>query len=154
MSTYSSSLSQVAGDASEEQVLVAAQVYRDRPELLQKVLNDLFHVFRYEACSQPRLALDVVMAAMARHLPHKHIQIAGRFVFLPLSLASSATEDASIFGWKGSATEKLKTLCRTRKVELKNECCTIVDRVEAPFSNVVLFGKYSYTKSSSIQIWR
>ncbi|CAN7992782.1 unnamed protein product [Ixodes hexagonus] len=67
----------VAGDASEEQVLVAAQVYRDRPELLQKVLNDLFHVFRYEACSQPRLALDVVMAAMARHLPHKHIQIAG-----------------------------------------------------------------------------
>ncbi|XP_064457407.1 protein zer-1 homolog [Ornithodoros turicata] len=67
----------IAGDANEEQILVSAQVYQERGEVLQKVLNDLFHVFRYEACSYTKLALDVVMAAMARHLSEKHIQIAG-----------------------------------------------------------------------------
>lgn len=67
----------VSGDATEEQVLVAAQMYQARPALLQRVLNDLFHVFRYEACTHSRLALDVVLAAMARHPCHKHIQIAG-----------------------------------------------------------------------------
>lgn len=67
----------VSGDATEEQVLVAAQMYQARPALLQRVLNDLFHVFRYEACTHARLALDVVLAAMARHPCHKHIQIAG-----------------------------------------------------------------------------
>lgn len=67
----------VSGDASEEQVLVAAQAYQSRPLLLQKVLNDLFHVFRYEACEHPHLALDVVLASMTRHLNDKHIQIAG-----------------------------------------------------------------------------
>uniref|UniRef100_A0A1E1XI19 Protein zer-1 homolog n=1 Tax=Amblyomma aureolatum TaxID=187763 RepID=A0A1E1XI19_9ACAR len=67
----------VSGDATEEQVLVSAQAYQTRRVLLQKVLNDLFHVFRYEACAHPRLALDVVLASMARHPSHKHIQIAG-----------------------------------------------------------------------------
>ncbi|KAL1424380.1 hypothetical protein MTO96_020172 [Rhipicephalus appendiculatus] len=67
----------VSGDATEEQVLVSAQAYQSRPLLLQKVLNDLFHVFRYEACDHPRLALDVVLASMTRHLSDKHIQIAG-----------------------------------------------------------------------------
>lgn len=67
----------VSGDASEEQVLVSAQVYQSRPIMLQKVLNDLFHVFRYEACDHPRLALDVVLSSMARHPSDKHIQIAG-----------------------------------------------------------------------------
>lgn len=67
----------VSGDATEAQVLVAAQAYQARPALLQRVLNDLFHVFRYEACHHARLALDVVLAAMARHPTHKHIQIAG-----------------------------------------------------------------------------
>ncbi|XP_065302668.1 protein zer-1 homolog isoform X1 [Dermacentor albipictus] len=67
----------VSGDATEEQVLVSAQAYQSRPLMLQKVLNDLFHVFRYEACDHPRLALDVVLSSMARHPNDKHIQIAG-----------------------------------------------------------------------------
>ncbi|XP_023223451.1 protein zer-1 homolog [Centruroides sculpturatus] len=67
----------IAGDANEEQILTAAQVYYDRPEILQKVLNDLFHVFRYDSCNNSRLALDVVMVAMKQHLTEKHIQIAG-----------------------------------------------------------------------------
>lgn len=67
----------VSGDATVEQVLVAAQAYQARPAVLQQVLNELFHVFRYEVCTHPRLALDVVLTAMARYPSHKHIQIAG-----------------------------------------------------------------------------
>ncbi|UYV66157.1 ZER1 [Cordylochernes scorpioides] len=67
----------ISGDANEEQILTAAQLYLERPMLLQKVLNDLFHVFRYQACRNVPLALHVVMAAMRTHLHEKHIQIAG-----------------------------------------------------------------------------
>lgn len=50
---------QVSGDANERQILTAAQAYIDRPEVLQKVLNDLFRLFRYERCHNSRLALKV-----------------------------------------------------------------------------------------------
>lgn len=67
----------VTGEANEAQILAAAQAYVDRPEVLQKVLNDLFRIFRYETCRDTRLALEVILNGMGRHLGEKHIQISG-----------------------------------------------------------------------------
>lgn len=67
----------ISGDASEEQILIAAAAYIDRPDVLQKVLNDLYHLFRYETCKNLNNALNVVLEAMDRHINEKHIQISG-----------------------------------------------------------------------------
>lgn len=67
----------IAGNANEDQILTAAQVYCERTEQIQKVLNDLFHVFRYETCRNTKLALDVVIQAMNQHVEKTHIQISG-----------------------------------------------------------------------------
>lgn len=67
----------ISGDANEDQILTAAAAYIDRPEVLQKVLNDLYHLFRYETCQNVCHALTVVLEAMDRHLLEKHIQISG-----------------------------------------------------------------------------
>ncbi|XP_071445512.1 protein zer-1 homolog [Hetaerina americana] len=67
----------ISGDANEEQILTAAAAYIDRPEVLQKVLNDLYHLFRYETCQNVCHALTVVLEAMDRHIHEKHIQISG-----------------------------------------------------------------------------
>lgn len=50
----------------------------DRTDLLQKVLNDLFHLFRYETCQFLGQALNVVLESMNRHLDERHIQISAR----------------------------------------------------------------------------
>lgn len=68
----------IAGDANEEQILNAAIAYIDRPEVLQKVLNDLYHLFRYETCTNTDTALKIVLESMDRHSHEKHIQISGR----------------------------------------------------------------------------
>ena len=68
----------MSGDASETQILVAAAAYIERPNVLQKVLNDLYHLFRYETCQNINYALNIVLEAMDRHLTEKHIQISGR----------------------------------------------------------------------------
>lgn len=68
----------ISGDANEQQTLNAAVAYIDRPEVLQKVLNDLYHLFRYESCANVNTALKVVLESMDRHLQEKHIQISGR----------------------------------------------------------------------------
>ncbi|XP_046386506.1 protein zer-1 homolog [Ischnura elegans] len=67
----------ISGDANEDQILTAAAAYIDRPEVLQKVLNDLYHLFRYETCQNVCHALTVVLEAMDRHIHEKHIQISG-----------------------------------------------------------------------------
>lgn len=67
----------IAGDANEEQILNAAVAYIDRPEVLQKVLNDLYHLFRYESCTNNETALKIVLESMDRHVQEKHIQISG-----------------------------------------------------------------------------
>lgn len=67
----------VTGDANERQILMAARAYIDRPEVLQKVLNDLFHIFRYETCHNLKLALTLILQAMQQHLSEKHLQISG-----------------------------------------------------------------------------
>ncbi|XP_063982203.1 protein zer-1 homolog [Diachasmimorpha longicaudata] len=68
----------IAGDANDEQILTAARVcMNNKPELLQKVLNDLYHVFRYESCKRMNQALCIVLEAMEKHISEKHIQISG-----------------------------------------------------------------------------
>ncbi|GFY38641.1 protein zer-1 homolog [Trichonephila inaurata madagascariensis] len=67
----------IAGDASEEQILVAGQAYCSREPMIQKVLNDLFQIFRFSTCNNTKLALDVLMEAMRLHLKVKHIQVSG-----------------------------------------------------------------------------
>uniref|UniRef100_A0A0C9QA43 CG12084_1 protein n=1 Tax=Fopius arisanus TaxID=64838 RepID=A0A0C9QA43_9HYME len=68
----------IAGDANDEQILIAARVSMNhKPELLQKVLNDLYHVFRYESCERMDQALCIVLEAMEKHIAEKHIQISG-----------------------------------------------------------------------------
>lgn len=67
----------IAGDASEEQILIAGQAYCSREPMIQKVLNDLFQIFRFSTCHNTRLALDVLMEAMRLHLKVKHIQVSG-----------------------------------------------------------------------------
>lgn len=68
---------QIAGNANEEQILIAALAYLDRPKMLQKVINELFHLFRTENIEYVGQALNVVLEAMNRHLHEKHIQISG-----------------------------------------------------------------------------
>ncbi|XP_018366887.1 PREDICTED: protein zer-1 homolog [Trachymyrmex cornetzi] len=68
----------VAGDANEDQILIAAHVCMDnKQELLQKVLSDLYHVFRFENCHRMDQALCTVLEAMEKHPAQKHIQISG-----------------------------------------------------------------------------
>lgn len=58
---------QISGDSNEIQILVAGKQYLDRPAMLENVLNDLFHIFRYENCNNVKEALDVILLAMDRH---------------------------------------------------------------------------------------
>jgi Zyg-11 family protein len=71
-------LFQVSGDANEDQILVAAVAYIERPAVLQKVLNDLYRFLRDETCQNIHYALYTVLEAMDRHPTDKHIQISGR----------------------------------------------------------------------------
>lgn len=56
---------------------MAALAYLDRSDMLQKVLNELFHRFRSESCEYVGQALNIVLEAMGRHLTERHIQISG-----------------------------------------------------------------------------
>ncbi|RVE54314.1 hypothetical protein evm_001141 [Chilo suppressalis] len=67
----------IAGDANEEQILTAAVAYMERPEMLTRVLNDLYDLFRYENNASVGRALSVVLDAMDRHVSEKPIQISG-----------------------------------------------------------------------------
>ena len=50
---------QVTGSATEEQIILAVQTYIDRPQLLTKALNNLFHIFRFSECCEQNQALHV-----------------------------------------------------------------------------------------------
>lgn len=50
---------------------------------LFQVLNDLYHLLRFETCKSIHRAFEVVLSAMDRHLRVKHMQISGRFVLNP-----------------------------------------------------------------------
>ncbi|KAJ9584522.1 hypothetical protein L9F63_021132 [Diploptera punctata] len=93
----------VSGDASESQILVAAAAYIERPDVLQKVLNDLYHLFRYETCQNINYALNVVLEAMDRHLTEKHIQISGSATLFYIVKG----KEKNLFGVK----EKRRIIC-------------------------------------------
>ncbi|XP_076231127.1 protein zer-1 homolog [Calliopsis andreniformis] len=68
----------IAGDANEDQILVAAHVcMNNKPGFLQKVLNDLYHVYRYENFHRMDQALCALLEAMEKHPKEKYIQISG-----------------------------------------------------------------------------
>ncbi|XP_028172761.1 protein zer-1 homolog isoform X1 [Ostrinia furnacalis] len=67
----------ISGDANEEQILIAAMAYMERPAMLTHALNDLYYLFRYENNAYVGRALSVVLLAMDRHVSEKHIQISG-----------------------------------------------------------------------------
>lgn len=68
----------IAGDANKDQMLVAARVFmNNKHDLLQKVLNDLYHIFKNTNCPKMNQALHIVLEAMEKHPYQKHIQISG-----------------------------------------------------------------------------
>ncbi|GBP93656.1 Protein zer-1 homolog, partial [Eumeta japonica] len=67
----------ITGDANEEQIFNAAVVYLSRPNILTRVLNDLYYLFRYDINANITRALSVVLEAMHEHVSEKHIQISG-----------------------------------------------------------------------------
>ncbi|KPI96120.1 Protein zer-1-like [Papilio xuthus] len=67
----------ITGDTNEEQILTSAKVYMGRTAMLAHVLNDLYYLFRYDQCESVQRSLEIVLEAMKRHIPEKHIQISG-----------------------------------------------------------------------------
>ncbi|KAL0279693.1 UNVERIFIED_CONTAM: hypothetical protein PYX00_001192 [Menopon gallinae] len=67
----------ITGDNNEEQMLNAMLAYMDRPHVLQKVVNNLFHLFQSENCQNVYIAIKLILEAMDRHLYDKPIQISG-----------------------------------------------------------------------------
>jgi len=67
----------VTGEAGEDQVLLSVKTYLDRPSLLVKTLNHLFHIFRFSECSNQQEALQAILNAMTRHPHDKQVQISG-----------------------------------------------------------------------------
>lgn len=58
----------------------------DKPKLLQNILNDLYHLLRYDQCTQVDQALDIVLEALTRYVKEKLIQISGRSVSITVGL--------------------------------------------------------------------
>ncbi|KAK1128638.1 hypothetical protein K0M31_003096 [Melipona bicolor] len=68
----------IAGNANEDQILVAAHVYMNNKEdLMLKVISDLYHMYRYENCHRMDQALCAVLEAMEKYPTQKDIQISG-----------------------------------------------------------------------------
>ena len=69
----------VAGEASEEQVLLAGWRYHDRPHILECVLNHLhwFLRFKRDACGHLDQMLDITVLAMERYCNSRRIQLFG-----------------------------------------------------------------------------
>lgn len=68
----------IAGNANEDQILVAAHVYMNNKEdLMLKVISDLYQIYRYENCHRMDQALCAVLEAMEKYPTQKDIQISG-----------------------------------------------------------------------------
>lgn len=50
----------------------------NRPQMLQRVLNDLFHFLRADACLNIGRILQIILEGLNTHAQEKHIQISGR----------------------------------------------------------------------------
>ena len=71
---------QVSGDANENQLLVAASAYMDRPPMLKNVLHEIFFILRNEMFNDWKECLNTVIQIMDRHLKDDSIQTTGRYV--------------------------------------------------------------------------
>lgn len=60
--------------------MTAGAVYMNRPQMLQKVLNDLFHFLRANACVNIPKILEIILEGLNTHAQDKYIQISGMYV--------------------------------------------------------------------------
>jgi Zyg-11 family protein len=70
-------LFQVSGNANEDQLLVAAVAYIERPDVVYEILTDLVRLSVDGTLQNIRYALYTVMQAMDRHPTDEDIQIYG-----------------------------------------------------------------------------
>lgn len=54
----------IGGDKDELQIISAARVFIDRQEVLERILNDLFHLFRTEEGKYVSHCLRLILCAM------------------------------------------------------------------------------------------
>ncbi|CAG0881235.1 unnamed protein product [Cyprideis torosa] len=67
----------ITGDASEEQIILAAQVYLRRKSMIAKVLNDIFDFVRSNQVTQMKRVLELILRSMERHRGYQNVQISG-----------------------------------------------------------------------------
>jgi len=117
----------VSGDGCEAQILVAGQRYLDRPTVLENILNDLFHVFRYETCQNLKQALDILLLAMERHNHEKHIQISGSASLYYVVKSESLKKDWNVKVKRKILTTLLNGMLTHREdpTMMRNGCLTI-----------------------------
>ncbi|XP_012281887.1 protein zer-1 homolog isoform X2 [Orussus abietinus] len=117
----------IAGDANEEQILIAARVCMDyKNELLQKVMNDLYHIFRNDSCERMDHALCTVLEAMEKHPFDKHIQISGSATLFYIVKVKEKSD--LIVGMKRRIIGTLLTGMSTHNDEepmIRNGCLTL-----------------------------
>ncbi|XP_076359935.1 protein zer-1 homolog isoform X1 [Tachypleus tridentatus] len=117
----------ISGDANEEQIFTAAQVYYDRPEYLLEILNNLADVFRYSSCSNLKLALDVALMSMDRHIHEKSIQSAGS-ALLYYIVRGEEKLNFGIYVKRKIIRTLLDAICRHEndRTMLRNSCLTLI----------------------------
>uniref|UniRef100_A0A914CRH3 Uncharacterized protein n=1 Tax=Acrobeloides nanus TaxID=290746 RepID=A0A914CRH3_9BILA len=68
----------VCGDSGEQQLLLALQVYKQRPKIMQSVLNESYQLYRFGDNLKHHVdALHLVLDALRLHIENSTLQIAG-----------------------------------------------------------------------------
>lgn len=67
-------------NATEQQIFIAADLYKDKPILLRSVLQSLQQLLSNGECTKNDIALDIVLRALRKYLKEKQIQISGKSV--------------------------------------------------------------------------
>lgn len=104
-------LIQVAGDASERQVLLAVHSYVERQELLLASLNNLFHLFKQQICSNHKRALEVGFSLVFRPLNTE--------AFDNLSFRSTLSSHSTV-----CLTSSVETQCQDLQLSVKGFICS------------------------------
>lgn len=72
-------------EANERQIFIAADLYKDKPIILEKVLIRLLKLLSNGKCTGIDRALEIVFQALRKYEKEKKIQIAGRWVNHPIN---------------------------------------------------------------------
>jgi len=117
----------ITGDSCEEQILLAGQLYLDRPTVLENVLNDLFQIFRSDTCQNLKLALEVLLRAMERHKKEKYIQISGSASLYYIVKSESIKPDLNVKVKRKILSILLDGMLthRTDPTMMRNGCLTL-----------------------------